>query len=80
MDQDVLTRKQAMDALNVKDYRTLNKLIKAGLFPSFMRGATYASLRATLASSWRSTKREEAKYLANNAGPGPGAGNQEIPV
>ncbi|MPW12009.1 DNA-binding protein [Lactobacillus delbrueckii] len=31
MDQDVLTRKQAMDTLNVKDYRTLNKLIKAGL-------------------------------------------------
>ena len=31
MNQDVLTRKQAMDALNVKDYRTLNKLIKAGL-------------------------------------------------
>lgn len=79
MDQDVLTRKQAMDALNVKDYRTLNKLIKAGL-PVIHAGATYASLRATLASSWRSTKREEAKYLANNAGPGPGAGNQEIPV
>ncbi|MDF4030600.1 helix-turn-helix domain-containing protein [Lactobacillus delbrueckii] len=31
MDQDVLTRKQAMDTLNVKDYRTLNKLIEAGL-------------------------------------------------
>lgn len=31
MSQDVLTRKQAMDALNVKDYRTLNKLVKAGL-------------------------------------------------
>lgn len=31
MNQDVLTRKQAMDTLNVKDYRTLNKLIKAGL-------------------------------------------------
>lgn len=31
MDQDVLTRKQAMNALNVRDYRTLNKLIEAGL-------------------------------------------------
>lgn len=31
MDQDVLTSKQAMAALNVKDYRTLNKLIEAGL-------------------------------------------------
>ena len=31
MNQDILTRKQAMDALNVKDYRTLNKLIEAGL-------------------------------------------------
>lgn len=31
MSQDVLTRKQAMDALNVKDYRTLNKLVEAGL-------------------------------------------------
>ena len=31
MDQDILTRKQAMETLNVKDYRTLNKLIKDGL-------------------------------------------------
>ena len=31
MNQDVLTRKQAMDALNIKDYRTLNKLVEAGL-------------------------------------------------
>lgn len=31
MDQNVLTRKQAMETLNVKDYRTLNKLIEAGL-------------------------------------------------
>lgn len=31
MDHEILTRKQAMVILNVKDYRLLNKLIEAGL-------------------------------------------------